>query len=350
MRTTELVKGFSNLGHHVSLVTKLVSEYHQSMMDDFGFRIIDLGKIILPKIDLDHIRGLNLLSRGLRRALNIAIAYPEIELMFKTKRILSGLKGFDLLITVAAPHTIHWGAAWARNKENRIAKTWVADCGDPFMLNSIDSFKKMFYFEYFERFWCSKADFVTIPRMDMKINYYKEYHEKIREIPQGLDFEFVSRFIKPYRGNSVPTFAFAGSFIRDKRDPRRFLKYLLSKDIDFRFHIYSRTKGIVEPLVARSQGRIVLHNYVSRDDLFEILSQMDFLVNISYDVKTQLPSKLIEYYLMKRPILNLKGDKLDTKKIDRFLVGDYTGQMRRPDVEQYKIDNVCHKFLALTMN
>src|SRR5699024_12169166 len=67
------------------------------------------------------------------RSLLQLFEYPDIELLFKVKKALREESGFDLLISIAVPHPIHWGTAWAWRKENPIAKTWVADCGDPYM-------------------------------------------------------------------------------------------------------------------------------------------------------------------------------------------------------------------------
>ena len=51
---------------------------------------------------------------------------------------------------------------------------------------------------------------------------------------------------------------------------------------------------------------------------------MDFLINIKNDVTEQLPSKLIDYLLIDRPILDMDGNNLDQTKIDQFLDGNYS--------------------------
>ncbi|MCK5338692.1 MAG: hypothetical protein KAJ50_07770, partial [Bacteroidales bacterium] len=90
--------------------------------------------------------------------------YPAIEEMFKVKKILKNENGYDLLISFAVPFPVHWGTAWARTKNHEIAKVWVADCGDPYMGNTNDSFRKLFYFKYPEKWFCKKTDFITIPK------------------------------------------------------------------------------------------------------------------------------------------------------------------------------------------
>ena len=74
---------------------------------------------------------------------------------------------------------------------------------------------------------------------------------------------------------------------------------------------------------------------------------MDFLVNFDNNTNLQLPSKLIDYALTKRPVLNISGN-LDRESIQEFFEGNYTNQMSLNDVEKYNIKNVAAQFLALT--
>jgi hypothetical protein len=49
------------------------------------------------------------------------------------------------------------------------------------------------------------------------------------------------------------------------------------------------------------------------------LSKSDFLVNIDNAESVQSPSKLIDYKIAGRPILNIKKGKIDEKIVDEFL-------------------------------
>src|SRR5690606_10094120 len=95
---------------------------------------------------------------------------------------------YDILISIAAPHPIHWGVAKAIKKYKNIAKCWIADCGDPFMLSHNLQYKRPFYFKYYEKEFCRLADFITIPTAFAKDGYYKEFHDKLNVIPQGFNF------------------------------------------------------------------------------------------------------------------------------------------------------------------
>src|SRR5690606_186835 len=99
----------------------------------------------------------NLLSRLGGRTL----AYPEIEFVTKTIKIIKHLTNVDLLITLAPSHAIHWGAAISKKITSSFPKVWIADCGDPFV--GRENSKHLFYFKYIENFTFHQTDFITIP-------------------------------------------------------------------------------------------------------------------------------------------------------------------------------------------
>lgn len=347
-RTTELVKELARQGHQVTLYTVKKDEHHLPIEKEYGIEIRDLGSRKLPLINVaGGSRLFVLFKRVLNRALLQLAEYPAIEFMFMVKSALSKEKRFfDLMITIAVPHSIHWGTAWARTKSHRIAKAWVADCGDPFMGAIHDSFKKVFYFKYLEKWFCKKADYIAVPKLTMKETYYPEFRHKIIEIPQGFKFDDV--VLSPYQKNEVPTFGFAGTFVPTTRNPTPLLQFLSTVDKPFKFIIYTETRDLALPFVPVLKDKLELRRYVPRMDLLKELSKMDFLVNISYDPVHQAPSKLIDYYLTGRPVLSSTTSEFDTKIVAEFLDGNYKNAFAFSNIEQYKIQNVARAFLACT--
>jgi hypothetical protein len=246
---------------------------------------------------------------------------------------------------VAVPYPVHWAvsAVWRRE----LAKCWVADCGDPYMGDESDSFRKLFYFKYVEKWMFRKADYISIPIETAKPAYYPEFHSKIVVIPQGLNFNEFKQDQQKYTSNNVSTFAYAGSFIPNNRDPRSFLEFLVGIEADFRFYIFTTTPALVEPYAAISGGRILISRPIPRRELIYRLSQMDFLVNIDNSTRVQMPSKLIDYYLTGRPVLSLPSGKVNEVEVNQFLSGDYASQFIFTTYDQYKIENVSAQFLTL---
>lgn len=350
-RTTELVKEFARKGHDVTLLTIKNDEFHIPFEKEFGVTVKDMGPLRFPPVSLNGTGRMgNFLNRVVRRGLHLLFEYPDIELMFRVKKALESLEGFDLLISIAVPHPVHWGVAAAWREENPIARTWVADCGDPYMGQTLDSFNKLFYFSYFEKYFCRKADYITVPIESAREGYYPEFWDKIRVIPQGYNFEEINIDHSLYRPNPVPTFAYAGGLIPGGRDPGVFLSYLSGLDRDYKFILYTKNRKLVDPWLEPSGGKIEVRDYVPRKELLKILGRMDFLVNIENESPLMMPSKLIDYYLTGRPVLNVSGKNVDTSMITQFLDGDYSNRYRYNGVDQYRIENICKRFLNLWGN
>ncbi|MDX1639548.1 MAG: glycosyltransferase [Balneolaceae bacterium] len=347
-RTTELVKEFARQGHAVTLLTVKDDEVHIPFEKKYGVTIRDLGPLRFPEINLNGEKGIaRLFKRVLRRGLIQLLEYPDVELVFRVNKALEQESGYDLMISVATPHPVHWGVARAWRDDNSIAKTWVADCGDPYMGAPLDTFDKMFYFKYVEKDFCRKADYITVPLEEAREGYYPEFHDKIKVVPQGFNFDVVPDGRSQYRPNTVPTFAYAGGLIPGGRDPREFLDYLVSIKRPYRFILYTKSRNLVTPYLSKAGGQIEIRDYIPREKLLNVLSGMDFLVNFENKTTLQLPSKLIDYYLTGRPVLSVGNHDIDTDAVDQFLEGDYRGQYQFGDMDRYRIENVCRQFLAL---
>jgi hypothetical protein len=75
---------------------------------------------------------------------------------------------------------------------------------------------------------------------------------------------------------------------------------------------------------------------------------MDFVVNFENVGTKQTPSKLIDYAIIKRPVLSIKTGTLDAVTVDQFLDGNYQNQLVIKDPDQYRIENVVARFLQLS--
>lgn len=350
-RTTELVKEFARQGHDVTLLTVKNSEEHLEFEKKHGVIIKDLGPLKFSEIDTSGSnRFSTLYKRVKRRGLYQFFEYPNIELMWKVKRALRNESGYDLLISIAVPHPIHWGVSKVWNKQNKPAQTWIADCGDPYMGAALDTFNKFFYFKYFEKAFCRKTDFITVPIEEAKGGYYPEFRDKIEVIPQGFQFNGLRENPDKKPENKVPTFAYAGSLIPEGRDPRAFLDHLVNNYQDYKCILYTRSTALVEPYVQKSKGKIEIRDYIPRTELLKELSGMDFLLNFENKTSLQLPSKLIDYYLTGRPVLSVGSGEVGEAILKEFMSGSYDKQYPFQNMDQYRIENVCRQFLTLHDN
>jgi hypothetical protein len=136
-------------------------------------------------------------------------------------------------------------------------------------------------------------------------------------------------------------------FILGGRYPLEFLDYLTFLNWDYKFIIYTKNRGLIEPYLKKAEGKIEIRDYIPRKKLLQQLATMDFLVNFENETSLQQPSKLIDYYLTGRPVLSVPSYNIDKKVINEFLFGDYSNRQTFENMEQYRIEKVCRRFLDL---
>lgn len=345
-RTTELAKELSRQGHSVTVLFPTQKMGYEQFEKEFNLRIKTLGQLNWKEVTIRGQKLEVLIRRSIKRLVQVLFEYPGIELMFKVSAALKKESSYDILISIAVPHTIHWGVAMVWNKKQNVAKKWIADCGDPYMLARLDTFRKPFYFAYLERKFCRRCNFITVPIEEAKKAYYSEFINKIRVIPQGFDLheQNLPKYTPKY---TYPRFAYAGGFIPRIRDPKNLLEYLAGKTKYFKFFIYTSQTDKVTPYKKILNDKIEIKDYVPREELLKILAEMDFLINLGNNTLEQLPSKLIDYSITGRPVLNIENSS-DLSIIDEFLNGDYSKKMKLDDVSKYDIRKVASQFLNLT--
>lgn len=346
-RTTELAKEFAFQGHDVTVIIANRDAQHEEFSKNHKIKIKYLGERRFKPVKIPQGGIRRFLARFLVRFFNLVFLYPEIEIMFLVNRSLRAENDqYDLLITIAAPHPIHWGTAFALKRNKTLTKKWIADCGDPFMGSENDSFAKLFYFKYLEKFFCRRADFITVPIEEAIVAYYEEFREKIKVISQGFKFEDV-RILESSKPNKIPTFAYAGSLIPGIRDPQEFFNFLCESDLEYHFLIYTKNTSYAKKYEKLSKGRIEVHDSLPRFELLDLLQTMDFVVNFENKGARQSPSKLIDYVIINKPILTIRTFGFQSDVFNEFIKGDFSNRLIIKNPDQYRIENVCQKFINL---
>lgn len=344
-RATELAKEFCRQGHVVIVLSKFRDYNYAEFFKEWPIYLKMWRRSRFPKIPEPKNRIFSIINRGISRALLMLFEYPGIEDMLNVRKHVRMEAGYDLMISFAVPYPVHWGVAWSRSKDQRIADTWVADCGDPYMGDVLDSFKHPFYFKYLEKWFCRNADFISLPVESAIPGYYPEFHQKVRIIPQGFNFDLQNRE-EVKRMNKVPKFAYAGSFLKGIRDPDLLLKFLATIDLPFKFYVFTDQLDQLVNYNEALNGKLIVSGYIERERLMNKLVEMDFLINFDNSTKLNIPSKLIDYAITGRPVMNIdKSFKIED--LLAFLNGDYTSRMKLPDAKKYHIKNIAQHFLSL---
>lgn len=344
-RATELAKSLAKKGNKVTLMATLGNYDYSDFQERTGVVVKDIGTPSFALRNSDGKLKVSLWKKGVIFFLMKLLAFPDILLMPKVKKAILKEKDFDLLITIAVPYAIHWGASLIKTKDKNF-KTWVSDCGDPFMGNTFA--KPPFYFKYLEKSWCKKTDYIAVPLESAKESYYNEFRDKIRVIPQGFNFDEL--VISQYEERDIPTFMYAGLFYPGKRDPSEFLKYLTTVNEDFKFIVYTDKTDLLDPFKNALEGKLEIRNTINREELMLTMSTMDFLLNVrNKGTVTQSPSKLIDYSLAERPVLEISTDFSDTEKraFQSFLKKDYSLSKHIEDLSIYDASNIADQFTKL---
>ena len=344
-RTTELAKEFARQGHDVTVYAVLGKYDYTEFEKENNLKVRNLGKMNFVPYTSDVDSEPSYLNDVFTKLFFKILEYPNIEFFFKVVRVLKKEQNIDLLLTFAVPFPIHWGAAYEeKHFAKKNIKTWIADCGDPYMGNKLKRYP--FYFKYVEKWFCKKVDYLTVPIEAAKDAYYEEFLDKIRVIPQGFNLEEI-KITDKINNTDVVTFVYAGVFYKDIRDPRPFLDYLCELNNDFRFIVYTKNESFIENYKKKLGKKLLIRNYIPREELLNVMSQADFLINFENDSEVQSPSKLIDYALSKRPILSVSSSRLNKDHISEFLNRNYTNQVVIKDIEQYNIKNVARTFISL---
>ena len=355
-RAHELAKEFSKQGHNVtvSILTTVKGFDYENLAKDESIQINLLNLYTAePNSNKRQVfSSKNSVLIWLYRIYRLCIGYFIAgNLLTNSRKISRKLKiesDCDLMISLSTPFMNLYGTALYRKKHNNQHTVFVADSGDPFYYSQ--QAKHAFYFRWLEKWVYKYFDFLAIPTENAIPAYGKLLKSnKIKIIPQGFDFNAVQLVDKV--NNERVTFAFAGVFYQDIRNPEFLLKYLSELDSDFMFKVYLRYNDpqitVILDKYQKMLGNKLEINYgVSREKLIYELSSCDFLINIGNTTSTQLPSKLIDYGITKRPFYSCIKSTFDKEMFEQFLKRDYSS-FKPLDISKYSINVVTSQFLSL---
>ncbi len=129
----------------------------------------------------------------------------------------------------------------------------------------------------------------------------------VLNFPNVIDFKSLNdqRFIsQPKEIHCV----FAGGLYKDIRNPEYTLKlFARLKDSKIVFHIFGKQYGSENMLETLSEN-VTWHGRVTSDEALGYMQSADVLVNIGNTVLNQMPSKILTYISLGKPILNIIKD------------------------------------------
>lgn len=356
-RTTELARQLARRGHRVTLLLPNRAIFHEHPLREEGLEVIFASGPVEGAEGSAVSRRNGRLRRFMPEIVQKAVLYFYChELWAKYDpglcARLAELRGpFDAVLSISYPAAVHLAVARAmrRNPVLRRAVT-IAEFSDPPFRGDVAQNVFPGYYLWLKR-WGRLFDWFAVP-VEKALPCYTPYMDRsrIRVIPQGFDLDAIP--LPDYVPHSEPTFAYAGRFYENIRDPQFFFDFLETVDSPFCFDLYiNHLDGRFADMIRRAQqrvrGRIVLHDPLPREQLIGRLAEADFLVNFDNTTSNATPSKLIDYAIARRPILSFNDRTFDAGAFRAALRGDYAGQVRGIDLADYDIRTVAARFLAL---
>ncbi|UFH59217.1 glycosyltransferase family protein [Sulfurovum mangrovi] len=361
-RAFELVKELARQGHEVKVLLPKSDFDYSEVCQKYHFAV---GFVDYKKSAVDNVTNIpaakelswfKKIFRNILRRLMYCLFPSGRDKMFYFYAVYKKFKkeqeAYDMVLSIAFPFDTHIGAAMAFGVNKQLASAVkVADYGDPLYKNPALPACPLYY--WIDRFIASRFNYITIP-IEKALPVYMTFKakEQIKIIPQGFDFSEIIR--ADYQKNAVPTFAYAGMFYEDIRNPTVLLGNLYKlhqKNVDFKFVIYTKTGNpnnmkLLNSYISLLGDNLVIHNMVPREQAIYELSKMDFLINLENLSESQAPSKLIDYGLTGRPVYSFDQLHFSMDEFMKFMEGDYS-QTTVVDLEQFDIRNVARQFLCL---
>ena len=238
----------------------------------------------------------------------------------KAIQILESQK-FDAVITVSLPFSTHLIGLHCKKK---FPKTpWLVDIGDPFSLQFTHQLNNHFLYKKWnlklEKRVFEKADSISVTTEGTKklyVKYFKGFEKKITVIPPLLKLNPIEKSNFELKLDSSKIhIGYFGSFFKNIREPDLFLKllnevFLINPNLKNRLVIHF-FGDIIEHFLktferhSNLKNNILLHGLIPREAIPNLMSQMNFLLNISNQSDFQLPSKSVDYLASGKPIINI---------------------------------------------
>jgi len=354
-RTEGLVNYFLEHGAEVDLY---VPDYQVNYKPRKGLTIYKAGwgfkKTMNPEEENKTSgRGIqNMIPSWLKGAIRYFVGTKDI--LF-TVGLLKELKKnsfkYDGIISINLPVSVAIATAYfiKRTPQDCVC---IAEYGDPY-----------YYSTYFNRFYVHKLieawalkyyDYITIPTsaiLDSFLPYKTK--DKIKIIPQGFNLE--KDYSENYTEQEVIRFVYGGLFYEKERDPSDFLEMLATeyRDLNFEFQIYtdkymSVNNGVklLDKFLGPLEGKLIINDFLDRETFLEKMSSSDFLINI--ETRNAAPSKLIDYKLSSRPVLNIDKKGKFKEFFKEFINQDYTNDLVKDfDISKYDLKHIGKQFYDL---
>ena len=242
-------------------------------------------------------------------------SWPDYA-MFWTLTVFKNRKNiknnYDIIISVSLPFTSHL-CAYILNK--RIGAEWIMDVGDPFSLkiNSQENNKIIYSFlnKFYERKFYQNASKIIFTHNEVAELHQNKFNIDNSKIVIGYPIAEVSEKIinksTNFNYKIMPLrIGYFGAFTKSVREPNNYINNIANsfdEEIEHLWYINEESKKYFASIINTSSHKFL--DIVPRDEALEVMvSEMHILLSIGNLNKYQMPSKVVEYLSLGKPVLH----------------------------------------------
>jgi len=251
--------------------------------------------------------------------------FPAIKQVKK----LFDLYQYESLISVSLPFTGHIVGLQLKKIFPHIK--WMVDIGDPFYFQESKPINNRKFYrninKIVERQVFLQADIISVttkPTLEKYVNLFPEIEDKIEIIPPliSISLEPEEELTVIPKNPEKIRMVFVGRLYKNIRNPNFLLKLftnLLDTPLGYRLelHFFGETQDCHHHFLPYRKliGRhLFLHGIVNHIEAIQAMKDSDILVNIGNQTTYQLPSKVVEYASLKKPIINISKTVEDSSR------------------------------------
>lgn len=256
----------------------------------------------------------NILKKVYRFLFKI-FAWPDYAMfwiftVYKNKTKIS--RDFDSVISVSLPFTSHVCASIIVKE---LKSKWLMDIGDPFSLKlqSTENNKILYSFlnRFIEKKYYDKADKIFFTHQEVLDFHQKKFNIENTKLKIGHPvFEICNENIvlsKEFNYNKQPiNIGYFGIFTDKIREPFNYINKIANKlggEFNHHWFINEESKKYFTHL--QNQDNHFFEQLVPRDEAInKMINNFHLLLSIGNTNKYQLPSKVIEYISLGKPVIH----------------------------------------------
>ena len=230
--------------------------------------------------------------------------------IFKNRKSIKN--DFDIIISVSLPFTSHL-CAYILKK--RISAEWYMDIGDPFTLKINSPENNKIIYSYFNKFFERKF-YQNASKIIFTHNEVAELHKKKFKIDQSkivigypialLNKDIIKNSLSFNYENTPLKIGYFGAFTKSVREPNNYLINIansLGDNIKHVWYINEESKKYFSSIKDISFHQFL--DILPRELALEVMvDKLHVLLSIGNFNKYQMPSKVVEYLSLGKPVLH----------------------------------------------